>query len=246
MAVCDVLHELVELVELGSDSVLDLLVNYRLLFFDHVHPVREGRLVQLEAGLGEDQLLLDIGLTLARLLLLGGFLLRLFVLVHVVLVAWVLVGANRLDKLGLLARENFAACLDHLEEVIRQLERVVSASLKLLAIVEELLEVVERDFANFERVFIIALISEEEVFDAVVLAVGTLLDEVILEAGLLVDNLNRLLLESKEERNGAVWCLDDLGQDLEQRFFTFIYVFSSFFLDVHRVLPLEDLVLRQH
>lgn len=158
----------------------------------------------------------------------------------------VLVSCDGFDKPGFLGGQNLTTGLDHREEIFSELEGVVGASLQLLAVVEELLEVVERDFANFERVFIIALISEEEVFDAVVLAVGTLLDEVILEAGLLVDNLNRLLLESKEERNGAVWCLDDLGQDLEQRFFTFIYVFSSFFLDVHRVLPLEDLVLRQH
>lgn len=242
----DILHELVELGELGRDPVLDLPVNLWLLFLDHLHPVREGLLVQLEAGLGEGQLLLDVFCFLVRLLLLGSLLLRLLILVHVVLVAWVPVGTDRLDKLGLLARENFAAGLDHLEEVIRQLERVIRASLQLLAIVEEFFEVVERNFAYLERVFIIAFVSEEEVLNAVVLAVGALLDEVVLEAGLLVDNLNRLLLECKQERNGAVWCLDDLGQDLEQRFFAVIFLISGFFLNVCRVLPLEDLVLRQH
>ena len=157
----------------------------------------------------------------------------------------VLVSFDGFDKPGFLGGQNLTAGLDHREEIFSELEGVVGASLQLLAVVEELLEVVERDFADLISVFktflrnhrlfravwygvrislrlflafwygvrsTFAFIGEEQVLDAVVLAVGTLLHKIVLQAGINVDYLNGLLLEREKERNLASRCLDDSGQ----------------------------------
>jgi hypothetical protein len=185
----------------------------------------------------------------------------------------VLVSCDGFDKPGFLGGQNLTTGLDHREEIFSELEGVVGASLQLLAVVEELLEVVERDFADLSSVFktflrnlrlfravwygvriilllfravwynvriilllfravwygvriilllflavwygvrsTFALIGEEQVLDAVVLAVGTLLHKIVLQAGINVDYLNGLLLECEKERNLASRCLDDSGQ----------------------------------
>ena len=49
------------------------------------------------------------------------------------------------DQLGFVTGDDLVASCQHLEEVLRQVERVVGATLQLLAIVVELLEVVESD-----------------------------------------------------------------------------------------------------
>ena len=222
---------------------LDLCIDLALLGLKHGHPVRKLRLVHLEACRSQFKLVLDV---LHCLLLLDFFgLLHLFnfVFVHVFLITWVLVRANSFDKLGLLAGQDFAAGVKQLQEIFGQLKRVVRAALQLLAVVVELLEVVQSDFLDLEFVLVVALVRQEEVLKAVILTAGTLLDQVVLKPGLLVDNLDRILRQRKQKRDGTIRNLDNCRQCLKQSFFTLVLVCNFLLFDNGLVLPLEDLVL---
>lgn len=87
-----------------------------------------------------------------------------------------LVFLDRCHELILLAGKDFAAGGDHIDEVLGEIEHVIRAALQLLAVVEELFEVVQRDLLDLLRIST-ALVGQEQVFKTVIFAVGSLLDQ---------------------------------------------------------------------
>lgn len=178
-------------------------------------------LLDLEEPLEDTSFFLGVGGVLNHLRLLvaqlfgHSFFLGFVSFLRIHLFIDVLVLLDSFHKLGLLAGKNLAASGDHADEVLSQLEHVVRAALQLLAVVEVLLEIVQRDLLDLLGIFS-PLVSQEQVLETVVLTVGSLLDQLVLLAGHLVNHVDSLLLYREKEINRAFRSFDDLWQLKEQ------------------------------
>jgi hypothetical protein len=134
------------------------------------------------------------------------FVLSLCLFLTLCLLCWhwllLLVPLDRLDQLGLVVRQDLATGLDQVQEVFSELEHVVGGRPQLLSVVEEALEVVERDLADFRNklhclrfvrvhvFYLLTLKSNEKIVKAVVFTSAALFHELVLFSSIDVDHLN--------------------------------------------------------
>jgi Tat protein secretion system quality control protein TatD with DNase activity len=78
----------------------------------------------------------------------------------------------------------------------------------------------QREFLDFERAIFLPFVSQEEVFEAVVLTISALLYEIVLHARNFIDDMNGLLRQGQQERKRTVRQLNDCWKCLTQRLFT--------------------------
>ena len=127
---------------------------------------------------------------------------------------------NLLLELSLLAWDDNSTILQHKDEVVGQVKRVVSTPLQLLLLsIEKLFKVMQLEliFFTLNVGFLDFDVSQEGVLDAVVLALGSLLQNKELLFLTSINNMH-LLLRNSEHRILKAGKLDNEGQFAQQCF----------------------------